>query len=244
MRWCAPFLSVSVLLSGCLATVDDTGSLRARVTRLENRVNGMEQGVAKSSSGADQLRGSFEQRMTTLQRDQQYLRKDLDELSKALTRLEETASGIRIEVTRLKDRFDQIESGALAREKNMSTQVQSVAGLGDQFRLELDELRRQALDASTKAQEADARSKSVLADLSERMKLLDREVQALYNDLMKELSGGGKTATDGVHVVQTGETLGGIAARYGVRLDALLKANPQITDARLIRPGDKIKIPS
>lgn len=246
MRWYVPYLSVCLLLTGCIATVDDTSTLRARVTNLENRINGMEQGVAKSASGADQLRGSVEQRMNTLLRDQQYLRKDLDELSAAVARLEENTSGARIELSRLKDRFDQIETGALAREKTMANRMDSVAGVSGQFRGELDQIRQQALEAIQKASQADERSKSALADLTERMKLLDREVESLYNDLMKELSGGQtRPATaDGYHVVKAGETLGGIAARYGVRLDAILKANPQITRPELIQVGDRIKIPS
>jgi len=47
-----------------------------------------------------------------------------------------------------------------------------------------------------------------------------------------------------VHKVGQRETLSAIAARYHVRLDALMAANPQIEDSHWIYPGDKIKIPS
>ena len=46
-----------------------------------------------------------------------------------------------------------------------------------------------------------------------------------------------------VHVVVAGDTLASIAARYGVSLDALWAANPQIEDARLLRVGDRIMPP-
>jgi dipeptidyl aminopeptidase/acylaminoacyl peptidase len=46
-----------------------------------------------------------------------------------------------------------------------------------------------------------------------------------------------------VYVVVAGDTLWDIAVRYGVTLAALLAANPQIHDRRLIHPGDRIRIP-
>ena len=45
------------------------------------------------------------------------------------------------------------------------------------------------------------------------------------------------------HLVKTGETLSGIAAERGVSLDALIRANPQIVNPNLIRPGQAITIP-
>ena len=45
------------------------------------------------------------------------------------------------------------------------------------------------------------------------------------------------------YVVQKGDTLFFIAKRFGVSLDALIHANPQIRDPNLIYPGDVINIP-
>ena len=47
-----------------------------------------------------------------------------------------------------------------------------------------------------------------------------------------------------VYVVQPGDTLSGIAAQFfGVTLDALEAANPQLTNPDLILPGQVIRIP-
>jgi len=46
-----------------------------------------------------------------------------------------------------------------------------------------------------------------------------------------------------LHVVKEGDTLWGIAQKYGVSLDELIKANPQIQNPDLIQPGMKVKIP-
>lgn len=46
-----------------------------------------------------------------------------------------------------------------------------------------------------------------------------------------------------VHIVQRGDTLWGIAGRYGAALTALIKANPQIKNPNLIYPGDEVRLP-
>ncbi|MGH4002723.1 MAG: LysM peptidoglycan-binding domain-containing protein [Pseudonocardiaceae bacterium] len=45
------------------------------------------------------------------------------------------------------------------------------------------------------------------------------------------------------YVVQRGDTLSGIARRFGVSLSDLEEANPQITDPNRIFPGQVINIP-
>jgi LysM repeat protein len=52
------------------------------------------------------------------------------------------------------------------------------------------------------------------------------------------------TGTGQVYTVVRGDTLRKIAARYDTTVDAILKVNPQITNANLIYPGDKINIPA
>ena len=45
------------------------------------------------------------------------------------------------------------------------------------------------------------------------------------------------------YTVRKGDTLWGIAQRYGVALTALITANPQIKNPNLIYPGDEVNIP-
>ena len=51
-------------------------------------------------------------------------------------------------------------------------------------------------------------------------------------------TGGGQTCT-----VRKGDTLWEIAGTYGVTLTDLIRANPQIKNPNLIRPGDRVNIP-
>jgi LysM repeat protein len=46
-----------------------------------------------------------------------------------------------------------------------------------------------------------------------------------------------------VHVVKSGDNLSAIAAQYGVTVDQILEANPQITNPNSINVGDEIVIP-
>ncbi|MFY9563681.1 MAG: LysM peptidoglycan-binding domain-containing protein, partial [Limnochordia bacterium] len=45
------------------------------------------------------------------------------------------------------------------------------------------------------------------------------------------------------YIVQPGDTMFLIAQRFGVRLDALIAANPQIPDPSEIRPGQTVCVP-
>jgi LysM repeat protein len=60
--------------------------------------------------------------------------------------------------------------------------------------------------------------------------------------------GGGGTRTEapagpgGVHAIKSGETLAVVAKKYGVSVEAIMKANPSV-DSRRLKVGQKIKIP-
>jgi spore coat assembly protein SafA len=47
----------------------------------------------------------------------------------------------------------------------------------------------------------------------------------------------------GTYVVQSGDTLSGIAEKFGVSLSALEAANPQVSDPNLIFPGQVLNLP-
>lgn len=59
-------------------------------------------------------------------------------------------------------------------------------------------------------------------------------------------SGAAASTSGGEHAVYTvkkGDTLWGIAGRYGVALTDLIAANPQIKNPNLIYPGDRVTLP-
>lgn len=70
---------------------------------------------------------------------------------------------------------------------------------------------------------------------------LPREAAPAFAAAWPELAPKVRTTFDG-HVVQRGETLSGIAARFGVPVQGILEMNPRV-NARALRPGTELIIP-
>ncbi len=70
---------------------------------------------------------------------------------------------------------------------------------------------------------------------------LPREAEATFAAAWPEVGPKVKTTFDG-HVVQRGETLSAIAARFGVPVQGILEMNPRV-NARALRPGTELIIP-
>ena len=71
-----------------------------------------------------------------------------------------------------------------------------------------------------------------------------REVAATAAENQEIVQTGKETARDmTAYTVKKGDTLWGIAKRYGVALSALIAANPQIKNPNLIYPGNQVNIP-
>ena len=71
-----------------------------------------------------------------------------------------------------------------------------------------------------------------------------REVAVTVAENQETVQTGKETARDlAVYTVKKGDTLWGIAKRYGVTLSALIAANPQIKNPNLIYPGNQVNIP-
>ena len=62
------------------------------------------------------------------------------------------------------------------------------------------------------------------------------------NEIELENVTGGAIVSDNYYLVQPGDTLGAIAARYRTSVNELMKLNPRIKNANLIYAGEVIRI--
>lgn len=102
--------------------------------------------------------------------------------------------------------------------------------------------------ASLRKQQADDQAR-IATRFDTLLKVVNEENLKLRKGLeqVAAATGGGvapSSAGPGIHVVQKGESLYGIARQYGIDLDVLKKANPELAapDA-VVHPGAKVRLP-
>ena len=69
------------------------------------------------------------------------------------------------------------------------------------------------------------------------------EVEVVENESAETVETDTTSGEKETYTVRKGDTLWGIAKKYGVTLTALITANPQIRNPNLIYPGDEVKLP-
>ena len=69
------------------------------------------------------------------------------------------------------------------------------------------------------------------------------EVEVVAEDDAETAESGESSGEREPYIVRKGDTLWGIAKKYGVSLTALISANPQIRNPNLIYPGDEVRLP-
>ncbi len=148
-----------------------------------------------------------------------------DVMQERLVRVEEKLSGIQMEQARLARDIDRLQrSQESAAAAPTATQIRDL------------ERRIEAVDA---AREADR--KALYDQLSRRIaEILNASSAPAPNPAPS--GGAAPAAARGEHVVQAGETLSQIAARYRTSVSALLKANA-LQDGNAIRVGQKLVVP-
>jgi LysM repeat protein len=114
-------------------------------------------------------------------------------------------------------------------------------------RAQLERLEQQIDDAKASAAGQRGRNR---AGTQRRVRALERRADALRTEIAGEDTTPKKTTVDQTdttttgYSVKTGDTIGAIAQRHGVSAQQLLDANPQITNADLIRVGERLKLPA
>jgi len=241
MRWTRFALCVGLCVQGCVATTGDRTTIENRLTSLENRIDGVGADASRASKGTAQLEGTLDSRISTIHQRQLYLRKDLQELLVSVPEMQRELASLRHDVALVRNRIDAIEAGGVTKSDSVDSEVKRLEIANRNLLREVESLKNQVGQTNTKADSLSKRFSTTDSDLRQQVQLLDREIDTLYSEILKVL--GLSKPESGYHVVKQGESLGQIAAKYGVRLSDILKANPSIKNPGMIRPGQKIKVP-
>lgn len=148
----------------------------------------------------------------------------------------EKAAALSLEIKKLSDRTDalalqleDLKSGDGSRVENLAKQTQSAI---EKIGTILNENRR-----------AIEENRTAIAEISKRPAAVIR--QSASQAESKQTDTEASAATDGsqkIHVIASGDTFAKIAPKYGVSIEAILKANPDLNPARL-KIGQKVVIP-
>src|SRR4051794_40532352 len=65
----------------------------------------------------------------------------------------------------------------------------------------------------------------------------------MVNSISPNSGMGSNNVTGSTHTVKSGDTLSAIAKQNGVSVNDIMKANPQISNANMIHPGQEIRLP-
>lgn len=151
------------------------------------------------------------------------------------------ANGSRKEMSELKAAIESRPDRTAELEQKLATLEQSVMNVGAET-VRIDRALRAELKNVVDAVGREIRTnRELISKVSEEMaSAATAKVSAPAK--AEGGSGGSTPPADGVHTIAAGDTLGKLASRYGVSLDAILKANPGVDPQRL-QIGQKINIP-
>ncbi|MBM3307909.1 MAG: LysM peptidoglycan-binding domain-containing protein [Candidatus Eisenbacteria bacterium] len=156
-------------------------------------------------------------------------------------------AGLSEKVLQLEGRIGGVEESVAALEHRIGNLSSQVAGIDAQLARGLEAVRsgqqQLGIELEGKIRSTDAARKSDRDDVLRRLEIVLDEVTKENKRLTAELDAVKAATSDGSsHTVSRGETLAGIAAKYGVTVSALMSAN-SISDPNLIRVGQKLVVP-
>jgi LysM repeat protein len=229
--------------------------LREDQNRLERLLEENDRKVKAGGVQVDRMRESTQEKFNSLDKLQR------DHALAATDQLSRLGDRIESQQKDLQNGFQTINDNLVAMSAFEKKQEERIARMQEQFQSQLKAVVEEVgqenqglvrslaavrVELETVRQESAANRQGLvelqgsLQQITERLAAAQKQLQ----DSARRQDAARKTAPSrgGQHAVRAGETLTTIAARYGVRVQALMEKN-QITDANSIREGQKLAIP-
>lgn len=227
--------------------------IRILETRLEIFDETFTQAQDESDQTLQQLYINLKRQNDDIQKNQARLNTVLEDLSGETLKTSREMDTLKNKISRLEDRINSAESilktEVAGTQAEMKQQMQANQAQIDnklkEVQAEWANVQKQVDDKiAQQVSASESRTKSSIAQLK-------NEVTGSFKDLermIRELGGGGgvtapsQNAEGTVHVISSGETLSGIATKYGVSSNEIIRAN-NISDPSKIQIGQEIVIP-
>lgn len=231
-----------VCLTGCV-TSEQMDLTQTQIAALDHRLARLQEGAETSKKETigqiSTVSGSVDQAFEKVQTRQSSLGTRIDdvhsELMATVRDVQDLKASLQSQSALGEDRRTDLRKETDRKVAALETGLQQLAGT-------LQQVSEQS-EANRKATQTDAAQ--LRNQMDQRLRRLDREVQGIYGVIEKAFSGSSdEPAEDSgdVYEIQSGDSLGKIAVKFGCSVSALMQLNG-ITDPNLIRVGQKLKIP-
>lgn len=246
--------AAAAVLTGCASR--EIEELQGSVQTLESRLREYQRETSEetefTTTSLNELNQMLNRAFGEIRRKQTGMETVLESVSNRLAAVERQTGELQTGMTRidnqmtnnyavLNDRLVQFQEDA---RREMNDALGAVRSDIASMRSDLERLGR--TDAELRREIESAR-----ASLNQRIANLDRENGEMFQRILRELGAEDAAASaappasggeDGVHVVRPGETLSGIAARYGASVSELQRLNG-IDDPARINVGQRLTLP-
>ncbi|MBN2326575.1 MAG: LysM peptidoglycan-binding domain-containing protein [Candidatus Omnitrophica bacterium] len=250
LRFLLPLLAM-LSLSACSSR--EIKELQLSVSNLENRLTDYRLQTSQESEKTVSHVSEVNQSINNAFRDIRYAQSNLetlvDQLSNRLSKVERDVASLQQNAGHLSALSDETFSALSDKQLNLEEMVKI------QRQQDLNAL-QQELDrissALTDLQSARQNSDRSIRNLERQFSSMNDENRKIYRQILTELganipteikpTAGAAEDSGQVHMIQSGETLSGIADKYNVSVSAIQQLN-QIENPSRIRVGQQIKIP-
>lgn len=245
------WFSLGLIGGLCGCANEELTRLRTEVSDLHSRLYQMQRSSERQTStttdSLQQVSQNISEGFDEIRFSQSGLEEKINQLSNRLLAAEQELEAVR---TSLAQQQNRMEQGTRSLRQDIAKQEQDYQASFQKSTADVADL-RQNLASLQERQQKDSAAlnesiRTATDNLENRINSLDKEVQSVYRDILKELGAAPTPQPQGysadVYTVAPGDTLTGIAQSLGISASALQELNG-ITDPNKVYVGQRLKVP-